>query len=99
MSHAVEVPDDLYRKIADYATIAKQEPDMLILEWVKAATEHLTAIPVTPPANVTFDDPAQRGSTDPMTLLAGIIDSHDPGWANDHDTYFGSDDGVSGSDA
>ena len=99
MSHTLEVPDDLYRKIADYASEAEQEPDTLILAWVAEAAQHLDAEPTAPSTGVTFDERALTATGDPMILLAGIIDSHDPGWANDHDSYFGSDDVTGESDA
>lgn len=98
MSHILEVPDDLYRKIAHYATEAKQEPDTLILSWVTEAAQRLNAKPTQPPTSVTFDEGALTATDDPMTLLAGIIDSHDPGWANDHDSYFGYDDPAGDND-
>jgi hypothetical protein len=28
---------------------------------------------------------------DPLTRLAGIVESHEPGWADHHDAYFGGE--------
>ena len=92
MSHTLEVPDDLYRKIANYAAEAAQEPDALMLAWVAEAAKRLSDSAPTA-TGATFDERALLAG-DPMTMLAGIIDSHAPGWADDHDAYFGSDEYV-----
>lgn len=77
MSHAVMLPDELYRKVQDYAARSSQEPDALIVEWVEQAAQQATLTP----------EEETELANDPLFQIAGMFASDQPGWVDRHDEY------------
>jgi len=83
MSHIVEVPDELYRKIEQYAVKHQRKPEAVIVSWVADAISR---------AEVAESGPASGLSPDePLALLAGIINVPDADAGDHHNRYFGAD--------
>ena len=83
MSHSVEVPDDLYRKIAQYAAEHHEEPEALIVSWVADAVRRAESPDSSQVSGLSPDEP--------LALLAGIINVPDADAGDHHDMYFGAD--------
>jgi len=88
MSHAILVPDELYRKVQDYAARSAQEPDALIVEWVEQAAEQ---------AAHTIEEEADLAN-DPLFQVAGMFASNEPGWVDRHDEYLADEYGNAHAD-
>ena len=87
MSQPIQVPDELYAAIAEYARQRGGQPDAIINTWLREAVEQAKASA----AAATHQE--QGTSQDQLTLLAGMINVPDPDAGDHHDAYFGSDDG------
>jgi hypothetical protein len=86
MSHIFHVPDEIYRKIVAYAAQHGQNPDALLMAWVKKGVEQLNQAEPTTSRHEALYDPAH----DPLAPFIGAFDSgeDDPGWIERHDSYF-----------
>ncbi len=83
MSHIVEVPDELYRKIEQYAVKHQREPEAVIVSWVADAIRRAEVAESAPASGLSPDEP--------LVLLAGIVNVPDPDAGDHHDMYFGAD--------
>jgi hypothetical protein len=85
MSHAFQVPDDLYSEIAAYAAQRGQTPDALLMALVTGGVELLKRVESTASTQSSQYDPAR----DPLAPFIGAFDTgEDAGWIEQHDTYF-----------
>jgi len=91
MSHAFQVPDEIYTEIATYAARRGQTPDALLIELVTEGVETLKQVQSTTPVYEASYDPAY----DPLAPFIGAFDSGDDdhGWIERHDEYFAGDGG------
>lgn len=78
MSHAINLPDELYDQIAEVARREGTRPEEIAEQWLRDAIERSLDTP-----SAQEYDPAR----DPLMGLAGIISSGDPGWPERHDEY------------
>jgi len=92
MSHAFQIPDDLYTKLAMYAAQRNQTPENLFLAWAREVTqkqeESRTSVP-SEPKNVdqSEQDKSEEDLQSPLFQIAGMFAINDPGWADKHDQY------------
>ncbi len=87
MSHIVEVPDELYRKIERYAAERNQDPESLIASW---AAEAMRRTETPQPIEAPISD-GSLASDEPLALLAGIVSVPDADAGDHHDRYVGAD--------
>ena len=85
MSHAIQVPDDLYAKICAYAQRQGHDPNAVIMAWLKLAGEQAPSVATHVPRRL------ELGDSDPLAELAGIINIADASAGGAHDAYFGYD--------
>ena len=78
MSHAINVPDELFEQIAEVARRKGSQPETIAEQWLRAAIQQS----VQATSREEYDS-----STDPLMRLAGIIRSGDPTWGERHDEY------------
>ncbi len=83
MGHAVELPESLYRQVAEYAARRHEEPGAIIVSWLMDAM-HRAESQIAVANDVASDEP--------MNLLAGIINVSDADAGDYHDRYFSMDD-------
>jgi len=83
MSHTIQLPDDLYEKVAAAAAEQGRPVDAVVESYVLYAMQHLA--PPQPPAEYVYDP-----ATDPILPFIGAFDSGDqpPLQPHEHDLYF-----------
>jgi hypothetical protein len=96
MSHAFQISDELYEKLAAYAAQQKQTPEKLFLEWVSEIAqrweevqtsnhrEHEHKVQVNQDEREGYDEEILKS---PLLQIAGMFAIGEPGWADRHDEY------------
>lgn len=89
MSHVIplDIPDDLYQRLAEMADRRGQSPDELVLAIVDREVRVADNGQAIDNAPVAQYDP----QADPLARFAGIFASDEPGWADRHDAVFGGE--------
>ncbi len=88
MSHAFQVPDDLYRRLASLASKRGQTPDAFMIELASKALEA---------DHIADDEEIELAPDDPLLMLSGFLDDPvEPGWADDHDAAYAGEVGDDG---
>jgi hypothetical protein len=78
MSHAINLPDDLFEQIEEIARQQGSKPEAIAQQWLRAAILRSNEAP---------RDHEYDPSRDPLMRLAGSISSGDPSWGERHDEY------------
>lgn len=78
MSHAINLPDELFEQIAEVARREGSQPETIAEQWLRAAVQQSAEA---------RSGNAYDPSRDPLMRLAGIISSGDPSWGERHDEY------------
>lgn len=86
MSHAFQIPDDIYTELAAYAAQHGQTPEALLMSLLKEGVEQLKQTDSMAVVHNVSYNPAH----DPLAPFVGAFDSgnDDPGWIEQHDKYF-----------
>lgn len=92
MSHTIQIPDDIYEKLAAYAAQWKQTPEALFLDWANTLThrwEETTAMELGDCEQEVMDrdDKEEELATQSLLRISGMFAIGEPGWADRHDEY------------
>lgn len=85
MSHAIQLPDDLYQKLASVAARQSETPEQVLATWVRL---FVSGDSTTAGGHFT-----ERGTlaTDPLAPFIGAFTSgSEAGWIERHDEAFGN---------
>lgn len=85
MSHAVTVPDELYRAIEDYATRRGESAEAVILAWAESLKQRSDATTESPPSEVSSR--VNNPTYDPWAGFRGIAEGRSADSIDRHDTY------------
>lgn len=85
MTHAFQIPDDIYSELAAYATQHGQSPDALLISLLKEGVEQLKQTD----SMVAIGSVSYNPALDPLAPFIGAFNSgsDDPGWIERHDKY------------
>ena len=86
MSHAFQIPDDIYTELVAYAIQHGQNPDALLMALVKEGVEQLKQTD----SMVAIHKVSYNPANDPLAAFSGACDSgsDEPEWIERHDEYF-----------
>lgn len=89
MSHVFQIPDDIYMELVTYAAQRGENPDALLMAFVKEGVEQLKHTE----SMVAIHKASYNPADDPLAAFVGAFDSgsDDPGWIERHDEYFARD--------